>query len=397
MLVGWVHNKMKVLITTDLFTTETNGVVTSVKNLVEELRKKGHDVKILTLSQKTKSYRTKNVYYIRSVPVKVYPDVRMPMTYRHKFIREIIDWKPDVIHSQCEFFSLQFALKISKETVAPIVHTYHTLYEQYVHYLVPGKRLGRFVVRFLTRKRLKGSSAVIAPTAKVKKALKSYGIEKPIYIVPSGIDLERHKVVLAREERDAMRTELGITKDEKVFINLGRLGDEKNLEELVEYFADVTKNYDKVKFLIVGDGPARKRLEHMTKDLEIEDLVIFTGMVKPEDVQKYYKLGDIFISASTSETQGLTYVEAAANGLPLLCRSDLCLKDVVISGKNGYEYTCKKDFLEKAGILIQDDKLRERVGENSKRIANRFDKQTFGIEIEKVYNEVLKEVNNEEK
>lgn len=89
-------------------------------------------------------------------------------------------------------------------------------------------------------------------------------------------------------------------------------------------------------------------------------------------------------------------MEAAANGLPLLCRSDLCLKDIVISGRNGYEYTCKKDFLEKADVLITDDKLRERAGENSKRIANRFDKQTFGIEIEKVYNEVLKEVNIEE-
>lgn len=386
---------MKVLITTDLFTTETNGVVTSIKNLVEELRKKGHEVKILTLSQTSKSYRSKSVYYICSVPIKVYPDVRMPMTYNHKYIREIVEWKPDVIHSQCEFFSLQFALKISKKTNAPIVHTYHTLYEQYVHYLVPGKHLGRFVVRSVTKNRLKSTSAVIVPTAKVEKALNSYGIDKPIYVVPSGIDLAQHKLMLPKEERDAMRTELGIAKDEMVFINLGRLGDEKNIEELVGYFADVTQRHHKVKFLIVGDGPARKRLEHMAKELKIDHLVIFTGMVKPEMVQKYYKLGDIFISASTSETQGLTYVEAAANGLPLLCRSDLCLKDIVISGKNGYEYTCEKDFLKKADILLEDDVFRDDAAKNSRKIANRFDKHTFGIAIEKVYNEVIKEVHNE--
>lgn len=376
---------MRVLITTDLFTTETNGVVTSIKNLVEELKKNGHEVKILTLSQEFKSHRNKNTYYIRSMPVKVYPDVRMPMFYRHRYIREIIRWKPDVIHSQCEFFSFQFAQYISKMTDAPIVHTYHTLYEQYAHYLIPGKHLGRYVVRVLSKKRLKNVSTIIAPTQKVKKALNSYGIDKEICVVPSGINLDQHKKVLPEKERSAMRNELGIRDNEKVLINLGRLGDEKNLEELLYFFADVVAEHEDVKFLIVGDGPARKRLKHIAKNLNIEDRVIFTGMVEPADVQKYYKLGDIFVSASTSETQGLTYVEAAANGLPLVCRSDLCLKEILKPGENGYEYTCKSDFLQKIDVFLDDDTLRKKAGKRSKEVADRFDKSNFGSAVEEVY------------
>ena len=138
---------MKILITTDLYSTETNGVVTSVKNLAEELSANGHDVRILTLSGDIRSHRDGSVYYIRSIPIGVYPNVRMPLSYRHRLIKELIEWKPDVIHSQCEFFSFQYARRISKLTGAPIVHTYHTLYEQYVKYLIPSKRLGKAVVR----------------------------------------------------------------------------------------------------------------------------------------------------------------------------------------------------------------------------------------------------------
>jgi 1,2-diacylglycerol 3-alpha-glucosyltransferase len=142
---------MKVLITTDLYTTNTNGVVTSVQNLFDELTAKGHDVRILTISDTLHSHQEGAVTYIRSVSMeKVYPNVRMPVSYRHKLIQEIIDWKPDVVHSQCEFFSFQFASRISKITGAPIVHTYHTLYEQYMtSYLIPNKRLGDYLVKVL--------------------------------------------------------------------------------------------------------------------------------------------------------------------------------------------------------------------------------------------------------
>jgi len=380
---------MKVLITTDLYTTNTNGVVTSVRNLMEELEKKGHEVRVLTVSEKLRSYRKNNVYYIRSVPLGViYPDVRMPVSYRHHYLRELIAWKPDVIHSQCEYFSYQFAGYISKKTHAPIVHTYHTLYEQYVTYIFPSQRLGALFVGVLSKFRLRKAEAIVAPTQKVETVLKDYGIRNPIYIVPSGITLEQHKERITEQERLQKRRALGIPEDNTVLLNLGRLGTEKNLSELVELFAIARANNPKLTLLIVGDGPARKELEELAGRLGISEHVIFTGMVDPKEVHKYYQLGDIFVSASTSETQGLTYIEAAANGLPLLCRRDPCLDGVLVEGKNGYEYEAEQEFCDLLDTILDNPDWRQTAGAQSRHIANTFDKSRFAEKIEDIYESV---------
>ena len=385
------EHKLKILITTDLYTVTTNGVVTSVQNLFDELTANGHDVRILTISGDLHSRKEGAVYYIRSVPLKgVYPDLRMPTSFRHKLIQEIIDWKPDVVHSQCEFFSYQFAARISKITGAPIVHTYHTLYEQYMtSYLIPNKRVGDHLVKMLSRRRLKRVSTLVAPTQKVENTLQGYGMEAPISVVPSGISLQQHFQRLPEEERRRRRQELGIGEEDLVLINLGRLGGEKNLGELLEFFAEARKKNDGLKFLIVGDGPARNDLQKQASDLEIGEHVIFTGMVPPTEVQNYYQLGDIFVSASTSETQGLTYIEAAANGLPLLCRQDDCLADVLEEGENGYEYTSAEEFLNAIDTMMDDEAWRTAAAKRSEEIAASFDKKAFGEAIENVYESVL--------
>ena len=385
-------SKLKILITTDLFTTETNGVVTSVRNLFNQLTEMGHDVKILTISDSIHSHRDGAVYYIRSVPLKVvYPDLRMPTSYhRNKLIQEIIDWKPDIVHSQCEFFSFQFAARISRITGAPIVHTYHTLYEQYLtSYVIPSKRLGDYLAKVLSRQRLKGVSTLVAPTRKVENTLQGYGIQAPINVVPSGISLEQHHQRLSAQERLKRRRELGIRDDDQVLINLGRLGGEKNLGELISLFAEARKTEPGLKFLIVGDGPARPALEQQAKELGVAQDVIFTGMVEPCQVQNYYQLGDVFVSASTSETQGLTYIEAAANGLPLLCRQDDCLNDVLEEGCNGYEYTNAEEFLHAIDAVSHDEKWRSDAARRSEEIAAAYDKKAFGEAMETIYESVL--------
>lgn len=383
--------KLKILITTDLYTTETNGVVTSVKNLFDELTANGHDVKILTISDNLHSHKDGAVYYIRSVPLKaVYPDLRMPVSYRHKLIQEIIDWKPDVVHSQCEFFSYQFAARISRITGAPIVHTYHTLYEQYLtSYVVPSKRLGDYLAKVLSRARLKRVKTLVAPTLKVEHTLEGYGMKAPISVVPSGISLEQHHQRLTPQQRQEKRRALGIADDDQVLLNLGRLGGEKNLGELMDLFAEAREQNGNLKFLIVGDGPAREDLEKQAKKLGVAEDVIFTGMVEPSQVQYYYQLGDVFVSASTSETQGLTYIEAAANGLPLLCRQDDCLADVLQEGENGYEYTSAEEFLRAIDEMVHDPTWREAAAKRSEEIAASFDKKAFGEAIENIYESVL--------
>ncbi|MBP3395657.1 MAG: glycosyltransferase [Clostridia bacterium] len=381
---------MKILITTALFTTDTNGVVTSVKNLWDELKKKGHDVRIITLSESRHSHSDGVVYYIRSMPIGVYPNVRMALSYRHPLIKELIEWRPDVIHSQCEFFTYQYALRIAKHTGAPIVHTYHTLYEQYVTYAIPSKRLGCYVVRVLTRKRLKKADRIIAPTHKVEQALNDYGLTQAISIVPSGINLDQHRVRITAKERAQKRRALGIGDEHFALLNLGRLGTEKSLDALLELFARAAATEDKLRFLIVGDGPARESLEQQAASLGVTDKVIFTGMVRPGEVQEYYQLGDVFVSASTSETQGLTYIEAAANGLPLLCRRDPCLAGVIRQGENGFEYDSEAEFLAYVRQICHDPEWCKAAGRTSEEIAATFDKSTFGDAVEKIYTNVLR-------
>ncbi len=377
---------MKILITTDLFATDTNGVVTSVRNLMDELQTRGHEVRILTLSESGHSYKKENVYYIRSMSLqRIYPNVRMPLSYRHRLIRELIEWKPDVIHSQCEFFSMQYALRIARKTDAPIVHTYHTLYEQYITYLLPSRRLGKKIVRIVSRKRLKRASRVIAPTGKVRDALVGYGVDNTITVIPSGISLSQHRKRITDEQRCIKRASLGINENQRVLVNLGRLGNEKNLGEIMELFAKAVSLGRDLILLIVGDGPAKAELERQAQMLQIADKVIFTGMVKPCEVQEYYQIGDIFVSASTSETQGLTYVEAAANGLPLLCRKDPCIDDVLIQGENGYAYTEEGEFLTYLDKMLADEGFLRSAGLQSEKVAASFDKGKFGEAIEKIY------------
>ena len=380
---------MKILITSDWPLSVTNGVVKSMKNLQEELTAKGHEVRLLSLSESAHSYTDGPIYYIRSMPIGIYPNVRMPLSYRHRLLKELIEWKPDIIHSQCEFFTMEFAKRISRKTGAPIVHTYHTMYERYVRYVLPGQRLGKKTVRTLTRKLLRKASVVIAPTSKMQAVLSAYGMKTPIRVIPTGISLKQHKKEITAEACRKKRESLGIRPDQPVMINLGRLGEEKNLDELLTFFVKARAAHPDLVFLIVGDGPARKELEAHALHLGIRDHVIFTGMVEPSSVQEYYRLSDLFVCASTSEAQGLTYIEAAANGLPLLCRDDPCARDVIHPGENGYLYTGEDDFLPLLTRILEDPEWRSRAGKKSAEIADTFDKKMFGERIEALYLEIL--------
>lgn len=380
---------MKILITTDLYTVTTNGVVTSLKNLCEELEKLGHEVRILTFSENAHSRKDGKVYYIRSMPFPVYPDARTPLTYRHKLVREIVEWCPDVIHSQCEFFSFFFARRISKKTGAPLVNTSHTMYEQYANYLIPGKKFGPFVARTFMKIRLKKVDAIIAPTKKVEETLRSYGIKNRIAVIPTGINLDKHKEQMPEQLRREKRAALGYTDDNLVLINLGRLGAEKRTDEIIEFMKGASVEHPNLRLLIVGDGPARADLEAKTAELGLSELVHFTGMVDPDEVHDYYQLGDIFISASVSEAQGLTYIEASANSLPLLCREDRCSLDVIEQGESGYTYTSEDDFREKLGKMAKDPEWRRSLGIRARLIADSYDRSKFGLNAEALYNDLI--------
>jgi len=380
---------MKVLITTDLYIPSVNGVVTSILNLTEELEKLGHDVRILTISNELKSYREKKVYYVRSLSLKIYPDVRMPVSYYNDFVDEIIEWHPDIVHSQCEFFSFQFAKHIADKTDAPIIHTYHTLYEQYAGYVIRSQKFSSKMIALLSRERLRQVDVVIAPTGKVRESLLSYKLKNDIVVIPTGIEIEKYKNTLETSTTNILKKKHNIPSTHKILVYIGRLGAEKNISELLYNFAELKKSEDNITFVVVGGGPAKEDLEELAVTLGIRSDVIFVGMVPPEEVSSYYSIGDIFVCASTSETQGLTYIEAVANGLPLVCRKDPCLENVIIQGLNGYTYTTTEEFLEYIGDILHDESWSEQAATYDDQVITSFSKEQFAQSIDTLYNSVL--------
>ena len=382
-------DKLKILITTDWYKSAVNGVVTSVLNLEKGLRKLGHDVKILTLSETRFSYINGNATYIGSVNAeKIYPCARVKIPLKSRLIQNIIKWKPDIIHSQCEFSTFSLARKISDITGAPIVHTYHTIYEDYTHYFSPSIRLGRRAVRLFTRYISRHVDCMIAPTEKVENILNNYKCRIPVEVVQSGIDLD--KIVSDKNiaERDAFRRSIGIEEGKKVILYSGRIAEEKNLDEIIDFLG--RNKPENTVFLIIGDGPYREETERKIKECGLQDMTIMTGMVDYSEMKNYYCAGDVFVSASQSETQGLTYIEALANGLVLLCKKDKCLDNVLLDGVNGYSYTSEGEFSEYLKRLLTEDisAMQEKASEIAKQ---KYSVETFAEQMETIYYSLLKQ------
>lgn len=386
---------MKILITADCYTPTINGVVTSILNLETELRRLGHDVKILCPSENFHSSESENVYRIGSVGVgRIYSGARAALRISQSHLQKLIDWKPDIIHSQSEFSSFIMAKRIAAEVNCPIVHTYHTVYENYTHYFSPSITLGRKAVIVMTKRILRHTKAVIAPSQKIERLLKDYGIEQPIKVIPTGLRLKKFSNEISVNIINELKAKLGIPLKSRVLITVGRAAKEKNIDELIRYFKRL--DIENTVFVIIGGGPYLDALKDLAYAENISDKMIFTGAVEPENIAAYYRLGDIFLSASQSETQGLTYIEALASGLPAVCRRDDCLNDVITNGKNGGQYTDFKEFSELIRTFLFNDELYKSMSENAVETAQKYSAEKFAKDVETVYMEILEKRNHYE-
>jgi 1,2-diacylglycerol 3-alpha-glucosyltransferase len=381
---------MRILITSDWYKPVINGVVTSVLNLRAGLTAAGHEVRILTLSDSLHSRREGDVYYVASLNAgMVYPNARLKLNMPRHMLQEILDWSPDIIHSQCEFSTFRIAKEIASICKIPLIHTYHTVYEDFTHYFCPSRTVGKKMAEVLSRNILSGTDAVIVPSAKIEDMLHRYRVQKSVHVIPSGIDLEEY-LTEKSEKRLEIRARFGITPEECILIYLGRLAKEKNLSEVLQLLKDCE---DSQRLLIVGDGPYRAELEQEAQALGISHRLIFTGMVTPQEAPDYYAAGDIFVSASNSETQGLTYMEAMASGLPLLCRADDCLNDVISDGKNGLIYHTPQEFAEKLAKLRNDAAFRQQLGNMAQNtMIEKYSIEAFAAACLRVYSTSIRQM-----
>lgn len=379
---------MKVLLTTDTYLPSVNGVAISTHNLYKELKALGHDVRILTLSSDGVERVEGDICYLRSINSYIYPGTRIKIPFFNRPVHDIVEWHPDIIHSQTEFSTMLVAKLMSVRFKIPQIHTYHTMYEDYLNYFLKGKVIRKSTAAKLTATLFNTFEAVVVPTEKVRDVLVKYGIQKDIYTIPTGIDISRFQKEITEDELDKLSAQYKIYNRDKLIVYVGRIAEEKNLNEIVLLFREVTRSVNDAKLLIVGGGPYLDELKKLVKRMGLDENIHFTGMVKPQDVYKYYKLGKVFVTASLSETQGLTYIESLSSGCPVLCKYDRCIEGIVENGYNGYAYKEGNEFIKYGVNILQDEKLQHRLSSNASNRAEEYSCRTFGRRINEVYSTI---------
>ena len=382
---------MKILIATDCYIYNLGGITASVLALRQGLLRYGHEVKILSLSNTNKSFKDGEDYFIRSFPAFYYPNMRMSFVRKDPLLEELESWGPDIIHLQTEGSARRFSNLIKKHCNATMIMTCHT---DYSHFLF-GKKKNFPLIKALMKVSgyvlYRNATRLTVPSQKAAEFSFLQTLQKRLSVIPNGMEFEKYQNQFTNQERQKFRESLGIKKNTKVLVSVSRLSKEKNIRELISFLPELQKKCKDIKLLIVGDGPDREHLEKMANQLHINDRIIFTGKVRSDEIWKYYAAGDIFVSASTFEVHSMSYLEALANGLPLLCREDDALKGVLDHNKNGFIYSSQEEFIDFAYNLLCNDNLREDMANYSYKKAEGFSSKAFASSMIKVYNEAISE------
>lgn len=401
---------MRIGLFTDQWYPQVSGVVTSIKMLYEGLEAMGHECFIFTSFDDDKNdnspeLRNKKIVNLSGMhyPFKVVKDYKF--TFNHKKTTKIIKkYNLDIIHLHTEFSIAGIAEHAAKKLNIPLVHTFHTAWINYIVTLFP--KTDSFMHNYyvhLLKKMFTGpigkiSEIEILPTKKVLSYMKDYGMyDKEYRVIPTGIELDRfERSNFKEEELQKLKESLGL-KDKFVFAYIGRLAKEKNIEYIVEGFAKTFKNVDDARLMIVGDGPILDSLKKEVSKFEIEDKVVFTGMISWDKVPMYYHISDVFLNASKSETQGLTYIEALTSKLPTVVYKDDCVIDLIVDGYNGYYFENMDELEEKIKLIYDRRNELSTMKENAYKSAIPYSKKQFAESIYNTYCEAInmyKERNN---
>jgi 1,2-diacylglycerol 3-alpha-glucosyltransferase len=229
---------------------------------------------------------------------------------------------------------------------------------------------------------------MVAPVAKIARKLQGFGFNN-VSIIPTGIDLEKFKLDNGRVP--ILKAKLGIPPDYAVLVTVCRLSPEKNVIEQLGLLKSLLQVCPNTILLIVGDGPERDALEQKTSQLGLGGNVVFVGLVQPSEVQDYYHLGDLFISTSNGESQGLTYAEAFASSLPVICKEvgDGCLTGILKNGFNGYMFKSEEEFTNNVSLILKNPKILSEMSINAGHTAKCFSGEKFGNDIFMLYQTVL--------
>ncbi len=342
---------MRIALFTETYLPHINGVVTHVKILRDGLEQLGHEVLVVTADADAHhhfvedgvlhcpAHTSKRFYnYSLSLPVS---------STRLKFVR---DFAPDIIHIHNEFGIGMSGLLCAKILRVPLVYTLHTMYDDYIYYIAPkplvkaATKVSRRYFKFIA----KHSNALTGPSQKCQEYFRLTGLKKDVSVIPNAVEVDQFSPREVPEEVKAdLRERCGIRDDSMVACFVGRLGREKSVDVLLDYWKAGVKPEDHIHLVVIGDGPVRPELEEQAKVLGIEDMVTFTGRVEHEDLPPYYALCDVYVTASLSDTNSISMLEGMCSGLPVLQRNDPLNADQVRDGKNGFNFNSPEEMAQK--------------------------------------------------
>lgn len=384
---------MNIGIFSDTYFPQLNGVATSIQTLSRELRKKGHNVYIFTpYDPRQPQEPDENIFRLPSMPFLFVKNYRACFVCPPHILYKIHCLHLDVIHTQTEFSLGFFGKVVSKALGIPMIHTYHTKYEDYVHYIMNGHLLSAERAREFSRVFCNTATAVIAPTKKTADLLASYGVSRPISIIPTGIDTSHfRKSKYAKEDILALRKSLGLEEDTPVILSIGRIAKEKSIDVVIGALPKLLEKCPNTKMVIVGEGMEIENLQHYADSLGIGDHLLFTGGKSWEEIGLYYQLGNVFCSASLSETQGLTFAEAMAAGIPVVARRDECIENIITDNKTGLLFEEPEELPDLLYRILTDDPLRQRITSAAENAMDALSVEAFANHVEQLYLRTLAE------
>lgn len=333
---------MKVALFSETYLPQINGVATHVKTLKDGLEELGHEVLVVTADAKTTSHcKEGGVLRCPAMELKELYGYGLAAAYNPERTHLLREYSPDIVHVHTEF-NIGFAgIELARELHVPLIYTQHTMWDEYLHYvasptfLSPIRKLSHSYFRYFANH----ANAIIGPSSKIKTFLNDCGVEKEVIIIPNAVELSQFSRVQADNAVvEQLRYNYGIRPDDLVLSFCGRLAQEKSVHVLLDYFAFCYKKESRMKLIIIGDGPARAELQNQAKDLGLVDCVVFTGGIPHDAVREVYACCDLYATASKSEVNSISMLEAMAMGLPVLHILDEANTGQVVDGVNGFVF-----------------------------------------------------------
>lgn len=322
---------MRILMISDVYFPRINGVSTSIQTFRRGLHALGHETVLIAPEYPVPSLTSDEGETLR-IPSRYLPrdpEDRLMRTGKIRALRtELARRAFDIVHIQTPFIAHYQGTSLARMMRLPVVETYHTYFEEYLHHYVPllPRAVMRFVARRFTTSQCNALDALVVPSEAMRSALEAYGVRCPMQIIPTGMEMER----FASGDGARFRAKLDIQPDQPTLVHVGRIAHEKNIDFLFRMLRKVADRVPRVVMIVAGEGPALSHCKSLVASLGLVNHVRFVGYLsRDSELLDCYRAGDLFVFSSRTETQGLVLLEAMALGVPVVSTAYMGTADIV--------------------------------------------------------------------